>query len=214
MRIPSEPILAAPIRNLVVPAAWVAEPKWDGFRAFLAVRSDGRVMLRSRNGSDMTRAFPEVERSAAEELPVDVLLDGELVVWHDGRLAFEWLVQRINRTGATAARLAGEYPAHFVAFDLLHRGISLQGRPYRERRDGLEDVFATNRLGPTWLLCPAAPVTDTAAVRKWIPWSAAGVEGSATADGGGASVARVDLLRRVGDQGNPDRDPGGAGTGG
>ncbi|WP_393053052.1 hypothetical protein [Streptomyces sp. LN549] len=52
-----------------------AEPKWDGYRALLARYADGRVMIRSRRGTDTTMAFPEVTAAAAA-LPVDVGLDG------------------------------------------------------------------------------------------------------------------------------------------
>ncbi|MEU5047703.1 hypothetical protein [Streptomyces griseorubiginosus] len=41
-------------------------------------------------------------------------LDGELVVWESGRLAFERLQQRLARRGAGAARAAAEWPAHYV----------------------------------------------------------------------------------------------------
>ncbi|MFI1385884.1 hypothetical protein [Embleya sp. NPDC020886] len=45
-----------------------------------------------------------------------MLLDGELVVWHDGKLAFDLLQKRMNRTLAAAAREAPTSPANFVAF--------------------------------------------------------------------------------------------------
>ncbi|MFJ5228203.1 hypothetical protein [Streptomyces sp. NPDC088400] len=50
--------------------------KWDGFRALVARRSDGRVLLRSRRGTDMTAAFPEISAAAAAQLPEEVALDG------------------------------------------------------------------------------------------------------------------------------------------
>ncbi|MPY47779.1 hypothetical protein FPZ41_03890 [Streptomyces sp. K1PN6] len=71
------------------------------------------------------------------QLPGDIVLDGELVVRENGRLAFERLQQRAHRTAASAARAAQQWPAHFVAFDLLHQGDDdLTSRPCRpaERR--------------------------------------------------------------------------------
>ncbi|MFJ6530565.1 hypothetical protein ACIQMZ_35585 [Streptomyces longwoodensis] len=76
-----------------LPAGWAAEPKWDGFRAQLAVHTGGRVLLRSRQGADMTAAVPEIRATAVKQLPADTGLDGELVVWEHGRLAFERLQQ-------------------------------------------------------------------------------------------------------------------------
>ncbi|MFC9891552.1 ATP-dependent DNA ligase, partial [Streptomyces pilosus] len=34
--------------------------KWDGYRAQLARYADGRVLLRSRQGTNMTASFPEI----------------------------------------------------------------------------------------------------------------------------------------------------------
>ncbi|MFG3215648.1 ATP-dependent DNA ligase [Streptomyces tendae] len=66
----------------------------DGYRAQIARYADGRVLLRSRQGTDMTGAFPEIADAALARLPADTGLDGELVVWEGERLAFERLPQR------------------------------------------------------------------------------------------------------------------------
>ncbi|WP_318216667.1 hypothetical protein [Streptomyces sp. SCL15-6] len=44
--------------------ACAAEPRWDDYRAQLARWTGARVLLHSREGTDMTGAFPEI-RSAA-----------------------------------------------------------------------------------------------------------------------------------------------------
>lgn len=62
-------------------AGFAAEPKWDGFRAQLAVHERGRVLLRSRQGTDTTGSFPEIRAAALAQMPPDTGLDGELVVW-------------------------------------------------------------------------------------------------------------------------------------
>ncbi len=49
------------------------------------------MLLRSRQDTDMTAAFPEVRSAVLAQLPEDTGLDGELVVWESGRLAFERL---------------------------------------------------------------------------------------------------------------------------
>ncbi|MEV0226765.1 hypothetical protein [Streptomyces sp. NPDC050704] len=92
-----------------------AEPKWDGYRALAGRWADGRIALRSRNGSDLARAFPEIEE-AVRRLPDDTAVDCELIVWEAGSLAFERLQQRMHRRDAAAARAAVEFPAHLVAF--------------------------------------------------------------------------------------------------
>ncbi|WP_307823927.1 ATP-dependent DNA ligase [Streptomyces sp. MBT58] len=66
-----EPMLAEPVNNPALPPGFAAEPKWDGYRALLARYVDGRVVIRSRRGTDMTAAFPEITRAAAS-LPAGV----------------------------------------------------------------------------------------------------------------------------------------------
>nr|CAI78137.1 putative ATP-dependent DNA ligase [Streptomyces ambofaciens ATCC 23877]CAJ89195.1 putative ATP-dependent DNA ligase [Streptomyces ambofaciens ATCC 23877] len=55
-----EPILTAPVPGPDLPPGSAAEPKRDGYRAQLARYADGRVLLCSRQGTDMTAAFPEI----------------------------------------------------------------------------------------------------------------------------------------------------------
>jgi bifunctional non-homologous end joining protein LigD len=63
---------------------WIFELKHDGFRA-LARKDRTGVQLRSRSGRSMATAFPEVVAALAR-LPVDAVLDAELVVpTADGR---------------------------------------------------------------------------------------------------------------------------------
>ncbi|MFJ1908231.1 hypothetical protein [Streptomyces sp. NPDC088156] len=109
-------MLTAPVSDPALRPGWAGEPKWDGFRA--AVRVDaGRVVLRSRRGTEMATSFPEL-LAGAVQLPDATAMDGELVVWDAaGRLAFKRLQNRPARRGAGADRAAQEWPAHFVAFD-------------------------------------------------------------------------------------------------
>jgi ATP-dependent DNA ligase len=66
-----EPMLTVPVDSPALPPRWAAEPKWDGYRARLATHTDGRVLLRSRQGTDMTGSFPEIRAAALAQLPAD-----------------------------------------------------------------------------------------------------------------------------------------------
>jgi len=58
---------------------WVHEIKHDGFR-IMALRSEGRVRLFTRNGYDFAARFPK-KVAAIERLPVrSCLIDGEAIV--------------------------------------------------------------------------------------------------------------------------------------
>lgn len=171
--LPREPILAAPVREFAPPPGWWIEAKWDGFRALLARPAHGPVVIRSRQGKDLSRFFPDI-LAAAADLP-SVAFDGEIVIWRDGRLAFELLLERLNRAPAAAARLARQTPAHYVAFDCLHTNAPLTHCPYLQRRRVLETLFTEHQLGPPWTLCPATDDPDIA--RQWLTWTTAGIEG-------------------------------------
>ncbi|MFD5952010.1 ATP-dependent DNA ligase [Streptomyces collinus] len=169
-----EPMLSSPVPEPRLRPSWAAELKWDGFRALLSVEA-GRVVLRSRRGTQMGPSFPEIV-AGIDQLPDAIALDGELVVWEQGRLAFERLQNRLQRRGAGAARAAAEALAHFVAFDLLRlSGTDTTVWPYRRRRAALESVFTARRLSAPWAFCPST--TDPDMVREWLTWSAVGMEG-------------------------------------
>jgi ATP-dependent DNA ligase len=176
---PVEPMLARAVPRLPEPAALpggtVLEPKYDGFRLLVFAGADGDVFLQSRNGSDLTRAFPEIADAAAA-LGEDVVIDGEAVIYMGGKLDFSALQQRMNRRPRTVALLAREQPAHLAAFDLLqHAGTEMLAWPYAERRAALESLFQGHGQAP-WALTPST--TDRVLARQWLAeWTAVGVEG-------------------------------------
>ncbi|MGW2773452.1 ATP-dependent DNA ligase [Streptomyces olivaceoviridis] len=90
-------MLAALVPDPALPAGWAAGVNWDGWRAAVSVEA-GHVVLRSRRGTNLLPAFPEV-RAGYTQLPDATALDGELVVWEAGWLAFERLHGRSNARG-------------------------------------------------------------------------------------------------------------------
>ncbi|MFJ4276122.1 hypothetical protein ACIP29_36900 [Streptomyces coelicoflavus] len=171
-----EPMLTAPVAGPDLPPGWAAEPKWDGYRAQLARCTDGRVLLYSRQGTDMTAVFPEIVDAALAQLRGDTGLDGELVVWEGERLAFERLQQRLaRRRGAAALAAARSWPAHLVVFDVLRlEGADLTPWPYARRRTALETLFADTPLTALFTLCPS---TTAPTARDWLTWTSASLEG-------------------------------------
>ncbi|MET8292191.1 ATP-dependent DNA ligase [Streptomyces sp. NPDC005132] len=169
-----EPMLTTPGPTPGLLPGWAGEPKWDGLRALLHTDA-GRVVLRSRRGTEMVPAFPDIAAAAAQ-LPDTTALDGELVEWEDDPLAFERLQDRLQRRGAAAARAAAEWPAHFVAFDLLRlSGMDTTPWPYRRRRAELASMFTAQRLTAPWTLSPST--TNPGTIREWLTWTTVGVEG-------------------------------------
>ncbi|MGV9290998.1 ATP-dependent DNA ligase [Streptomyces sp. NPDC003719] len=177
---PVQPMLAEARSELpparALPGGLAFEQKPDGYRALLFAGPAG-VFLQSRNGASLTAAFPEIA-AAGRALPVPLVLDGELVVAHEGRLDFGHLQHRARRRGASARLAAKEAPAHLIVFDVLDTADSaLLNEPYRDRRALLEELFADTVLADPLVLCPAT--TDRATAEDWLDpaWGAAGIEG-------------------------------------
>ncbi len=170
---PIDPMLAKPVRGAFPEGDFLYEPKWDGFRC-LIFRDGDSLLLQSRNGEDITYAFPEI---TAAGLPDRVVLDGELVIAAEGRLWFDLLGQRIRPRseagGGKITELAAQHPASYVAFDLLALGgHDLRDAPQAERRRRLESV----PLAPPFHVTPGT--TDPATARVWFAeFEGAGLDG-------------------------------------
>jgi ATP-dependent DNA ligase len=143
---------------------WLYEPKWDGFRC-LAFRDGETVVLQSKAGQPLTRYFPEIVE-AVRALPVNrIVLDGELVLFTDGRIDFDALLQRIHPAASRVQRLAAETPCTYLVFDLLvdDVGTALTALPLTERRQRLQTFFERLATDGTIRLSPATPERDVAA---------------------------------------------------
>jgi DNA ligase 1 len=136
---------------------WV-EDKYDGIRCQLH-RAAGRVALYSRDLNDVTEQFPEVS-DAAEHIP-DVILDGEILAFREGRvLPFHDLQTRLGRRNPSPA-MREEVPVIYVAWDLLLEGEESQlDMPLRRRRQRLEAL----QLGQGFALAHLEPAVGVAAV--------------------------------------------------
>ncbi|MEM8961544.1 MAG: ATP-dependent DNA ligase [Acidobacteriota bacterium] len=124
---------------------WRVEWKWDGIRAQL-LRRCGQTFIWSRGEDLITDRFPELT-ALAESLPVDTVLDGEILAWRDDRpLPFAVLQKRIGRRKLSAKVLA-DAPVALLAYDLLEdAGEDLRARPFDERRARLEAIAADSPL--------------------------------------------------------------------
>ncbi|MFJ4703025.1 DNA ligase [Streptomyces sp. NPDC088768] len=91
-------------------------------------------------------------------------MDGEAVVYVDGRVDFGAAQARAASSPARAAQLATRWPASFAAWDILaHAELGdVRSRPYVERRSLLLDVL--EEVGPPLQAVPATDDRDTALV--------------------------------------------------
>jgi bifunctional non-homologous end joining protein LigD len=104
---------------------WAYEVKLDGYRA-LAIKSNGRVFLRSCNNKDFNAKCPGIAR-ALGALPEETVIDGEVVALDDtGRPSFNAL------QNSASSKLILVY---YVFDVLVLAGRNVMAEPLSKRRD-------------------------------------------------------------------------------
>jgi DNA ligase D-like protein (predicted ligase) len=123
-----EPMLLLRTEKLPEGPEWLIELKLDGYRA-LAIKSGGKVQLRSRNDNDFNSTYPGIVKALAQ-MPDETVIDGELVALDEGgRPSFNTL-QNHGSAGV---------PLHFFIFDLLTLdGRDVMAEPLVKRRELIE----------------------------------------------------------------------------
>src|ERR1051325_5656478 len=114
------------------------ELKLDGYRA-LAIKTGGRVKLRSRNDHDFNARYPAIA-NALSAMPDETVIDGEVVALDDsGRPSFN-LLQNYGSGGA---------PVFYYVFDVLVlSGRDVTGEPLRKRRELLQQRILPKLKAP------------------------------------------------------------------
>ena len=171
------PMEAQLVDELPTGTDWQYEPKWDGFRC-LAFRDGERIDIRSKAGKPLARYFPDVVATLRELKAKRFVLDGEIVIPHDGALSFDELLLRIHPAASRVTTLAAAHPAALVVFDLLvdARGTSLVREPLSSRRAALERfVEASVPEGTAVILSPVTRRMPT--VKKWLRSVGGGLDG-------------------------------------
>jgi ATP-dependent DNA ligase len=144
--------MIAPILPMLATAAqpfdspdYFFEVKWDGVRA-LAATATGHWQLWGRELADYADRYPELE--VLRQLPSGTVVDGELVLFQEGRPSLQGLLQRHQLVDPDRIRHASRLsPVHYVLFDILyHRGRSLMQEPWHRRRAVLADVLARREV--------------------------------------------------------------------
>lgn len=190
------PMEAKLTEELPAEPGWRFEPKWDGFRC-LAFRAGAAVELKAKSGKPLGRYFPEMV-AALKALPVDrFVLDGELTIPVDGRLAFSALQMRLHPAESRVRKLAAETPAVLVLFDCLvdASGGSLVDAPLTKRRAQLEELFKRFKHAPALQLSPYTDDLDEA--RAWLAQTGSDLDGVVAKQADGIYLAGVRAMLKI-----------------
>jgi DNA ligase D-like protein (predicted ligase) len=133
-----EPMLLQRTSKLPEGDGWRYEIKWDGYRA-IAIRTGGKVSLRSRNDNDFSVRYAGVAAALAK-LPDDTIVDGEIVALDAaGKPSFNVL----QNYGPARA------PVFFYVFDVLMiRGKSLMNEHLSVRQEILSGSIMPKLADP------------------------------------------------------------------
>ena len=125
------PMECFPVEKIPEGEPWTYELKLDGYR-LLAMKSDGKVTLYSRRGTDLSWRFRNVTAALAA-LPDETVIDGELVALDEqGKPNFN-LLQNFR---------SADSHIMFYAFDVLvRREEDLTKQPLSKRREILESTI-------------------------------------------------------------------------
>jgi bifunctional non-homologous end joining protein LigD len=115
---------------------WLHEIKFDGYRVQVHLNK-GKKRVFTRNGLDWTKRFSVI--AGALDIPSQAILDGEVVVIHEGRTNFSELQAEL--AAGRQDRLV------YYAFDLLWRDRDLRKLPQIERKRMLSDLLGENDIG-------------------------------------------------------------------
>ncbi|MFJ3083002.1 DNA ligase [Streptomyces halstedii] len=176
MEFPVKVALAQAVPLLPDGPDWWYEPKFDGHRTILR-RTDETVTLYARSGRVVTQHWMDIAL-AGMQLQPGTVLDGEAVIWRNGKLDFGAAQSRAASTLARARALAARHPAAYAVWDILHHPNPDIGDcrtlPYTQRRTHLLDLLAD--VPPPIQAVPATDDRDVA-VAWYEGLHAQGIEG-------------------------------------
>jgi ATP-dependent DNA ligase len=191
---PVLPMLAKRVAELPKAGDWIFEPKWDGFRA-LIFRDGKEVFIQSRDSKPLNRYFPELVDPLLKQLPARCVLDGEIVIAHDGVLDFDALQLRLHPAASRVKMLSEQMPSSVVFFDLLAHGArDLRNVPFAERRQKLQSILT--KAKPPIHLTPATTEITTAS--DWFRrFEGAGLDGVVAKPAAGVYESNKRVMLKV-----------------
>lgn len=124
---------------------YIFEIKYDGIRSLIYISKNG-VVVKGRHGADITDKFLEF-KDLNKHIKGNVILDGEIIAFQDGKISFSKVMQRYNlKNKKTSEYLSKTNPSLFVCFDILFLNKDLTNLSLIKRKDILNKFKDTNNF--------------------------------------------------------------------
>ncbi|MFJ7647697.1 DNA ligase [Lysinibacillus sp. NPDC097279] len=121
---------------------WIYDIKWDGWRILLH-KQGNRVEAYTRHGNNVTAKFPELQEVGQSIQTHTAIIDCEGVVLRNGVSVFDDFAYRGRLYNASKIEQATfDYPATFIAFDVLATDKPHLQQPLVQRKEILSSIIA------------------------------------------------------------------------
>lgn len=128
-----KPMLLKEIDKPFDSSDYLYELKFDGIRALVFV-SNKEIRIQSRNKKDITLFFPEL-LNLKNNLTKNVIFDGEIVIFKDGKPNFKEVSKRLHlKNKVLIEREMVNNPVIFMVFDIIYENKDLRNYPLNIRK--------------------------------------------------------------------------------
>lgn len=134
-----EKALPENIKQLEATKNYIFGEKIDGERARI-IKNGNTIEMINRRGFNIAQSFPEITEAIKNyEEEDNFTIDGEVVVFKNGKVDFPTLISRAHTTNPLKLKiLLKHFPATYYAFDLLEiDGKNLRAEPLVKRLEAL-----------------------------------------------------------------------------
>lgn len=133
--------------DVIQESGFIHQMKWDGIRGIVCLK-DGDVRIFTRSGNECTASYPELMKLSQSIDGAQAVLDGELVVFVDGKPSFYHALKRNQtRKSANVNQLLSINPIRYIVFDLLFlNGGDIRSKPLWQRQEILKAHFHPSQV--------------------------------------------------------------------
>lgn len=131
--------------NVVNEDGFIHQIKFDGIRGLVIIK-DKQIIIQTKKGNICTSSYPELFTLVNQLSANEAVLDGEMVVFDNGKPSFHYCLKRNSTRNQMKIKiLATRYPVKYIIFDILILdGKDLRNSALEDRQYILKSHFSNN----------------------------------------------------------------------